>query len=81
MPSVYTFPSTPYSKSYIRDTLVPKYDGHNISVWQFAQTCKRAKESVPLFDEAHLVRLLRNKLTGHVYMAVEDEVHITVDKF
>ena len=84
IPSAYTFPSnTPYSKSYIRDALelVPKYDGHNIPVWQFARACKRAKDSVPLFDEAHLVRSLRNKLMGHAYLAVEDEVHLTIDKF
>ncbi|XP_039308185.1 uncharacterized protein LOC120358336 [Solenopsis invicta] len=84
MPSAFTYPSnTPYSRSYIRDALelVPKYDGHNIAVWQFARACKRAKESVPLLDEAHLVRSLRNKLTGHAYLAVEDEVHLTMDKF
>lgn len=74
---------TPYSKSYIRDALelVPKFDGHNIPIWQFARACKRAKESIPLLDEAHLVRSLRNKLTGHAYLAVEDEVHSTVSKF
>lgn len=42
-------PSTNYPKSYLRDALelVPKYDGHNIPVWQFARACKRAKEAVP----------------------------------
>jgi len=74
---------SPYPKSYIRDALelVPKYDGHSIPVWQFARACKRAKESIPLVDEAHLVGLLRNKLTHHAYLAVEDEIHPTVDKF
>ncbi|XP_036148791.1 uncharacterized protein LOC118647637 [Monomorium pharaonis] len=72
-----------YSKSYVRDALelVPKYDGHNIPVWQFARACKRAKESIPLVDEALFVRMLRNKLSHHAYLAVEDETHLTVDKF
>lgn len=74
---------TGYSKFYLRDALemVPKYDGHNIPVWQFARACKRARESVPLIDEAHFVRMLRNKLSNHAYLAVEDEIHPTVEKF
>ncbi|KYN27680.1 hypothetical protein ALC57_02928 [Trachymyrmex cornetzi] len=73
--------AAPYQKSYVRDALelVPKYDGHNIPVWQFARACKR--ETVPLVDEAYFVRLLRNKLMHHAYLAVEDENHRTVDKF
>lgn len=72
-----------HPKLYLREALeaVPKYDGHNIPVWQFARACKRAKESVPFADEALLVRMLRNKLTHHAYLAVEDEIHSTVDKF
>lgn len=71
-----------YSNSSIRDALelVPKYDGHNIPVLQFARSCKRAKELVPLTNENHLVRLLRSKLVGHAYLAVEDEIHNTVDQ-
>lgn len=74
---------SPYPKSYLRDALdlVLKYDGHNIPVWQFARACKRAKESVPLIDEPQFVRMLRNKHSHHAYLAVEDEVHVTVDKF
>jgi hypothetical protein len=72
-----------YSKAYLRDALelVPKYDGHCIPVWQFARACKRARESVPLVDEALFVRMLRNKLTHHAYLAVEDEIHPTVERF
>lgn len=74
---------TGYSKAYLRDALelVPKYDGHNIPIWQFTRACKRAKEAVALIDEALFVRMLRNKLTHHAYLAVEDEMHTTVDKF
>jgi len=61
--------------------LIPKYDGHNIPVWQFARACKRARDSIPFVDEAHLVHLIRNKLTGHAYLAVEDETHYTIEKF
>lgn len=84
----FSYPNNPLqvtgnSKSYLRDALelVPKYDGHNIPVWQFARACKRAKESIPLIDEAHFVRMLRNKLSNHAYLAVEDEIHPTVEKF
>lgn len=72
-----------YPKSHIRDALesVPKYDGHNIPVWQFARACKRAKDSIPLIDEALFVRMLRNKLSHHAYLAIEDETHNTVTKF
>lgn len=78
----FSYAST-YPKSYLRDALelVPKYDGHNIPVWQFARACKRAKESIPLVDEASFVCMLRNKLTHHAYLAVEDETHPTVEKF
>lgn len=83
-PATYNPPQTTgYPQSYLRDALelVPRYDGHNIPVWQFARACKRAKESVPLVDEALFVRMLRNKLTYHAYLAVEDEIHPTVGKF
>lgn len=75
--------SASYPKSYLRDALelVPKYDGHNIPVWQFSRACKRAKDSVPLVDEALFVRMLKNKLAHHAYLAVEDEFHPTLDNF
>lgn len=71
-----------YPNSYIRDALdlVPQYDGHNIPVWQFARACKRARQSIPVIDEAVLVRMLRNKLSHHAYLAVEDETHFSVDQ-
>jgi len=75
-------PGTNYPNSSIRDALelVPKFDGHNMPVLQFARACKRAKELIPLTNENHLVRLLRNKLIGHAYLAVEDEIHSSVDQ-
>lgn len=75
--------SAPYPKSYLRDALelIPKYDGHNIPVWQFCRACKRAKDSVPLVDEALFVRMLKNKLAHHAYLAVEDECHPTLNNF
>jgi len=72
-----------YPKAYLREALklVSKYDGHNISVWQFARACKRAKESISLIDEAAFVKMLRNKLINYTYLAVENKVHPTVEKF
>src|SRR5436190_9113888 len=82
-PPVFNLTSPDYSKISLREALetVPKFDGHNIPVLQFARACKRAKELIPFANESHLVRLLRNKLTGHAYLAVEDEEHNTIDKF
>lgn len=70
------------SNSTIREALelVPKYDGHSMPVLQFVRACKRAKELIPLTFESHLVRLLRNKLVGHAYLAVEDETHETINQ-
>lgn len=71
-----------YPKSYIREVLdlIPRYDGHNISIWKFAKSCRRARESLPLTNEAYLVTLIRNKLESHAYLAIEDEYHITIDE-
>lgn len=49
-------------------------------VLQFVRACKRAKELLPFTNEVYPVRLLRNKLTGHAYLAVEDKMHDTIDK-
>ncbi|KYN21439.1 hypothetical protein ALC57_06189, partial [Trachymyrmex cornetzi] len=50
-------------------------------IWQFARACKRAKDSIPLIDEVLFVKMLRNKLSNHAYLAIEDETHDTVAKF
>lgn len=36
---------------------------------------------IPLTNENHLIRLLRNKLIGHAHLAVEDKIYNTVDQF
>ncbi|KAI4473938.1 hypothetical protein M0804_015098, partial [Polistes exclamans] len=55
---------------------VPRFDGHNISVTQFARACKRALDSLPASysaeTETSLTRLLISKLNGHAYVVVED---------
>ncbi|KAI4473948.1 hypothetical protein M0804_015089 [Polistes exclamans] len=55
---------------------VPRFDGHNISVTQFARACKRALDSLPAcysaVTETSLTRLLISKLNGHAYVVVED---------
>ncbi|KAK2577732.1 hypothetical protein KPH14_000713, partial [Odynerus spinipes] len=54
---------------------VPVYDGKNMPVLQFARACRRARTMIPDHGEPHLVRLLRSKLVGIAYLAVEDEMH------
>ena len=58
---------------------VPKFNGHNMSVLQFARACNRAKDLVPSQAEPQLARLLRNKLQDHAYLAVEDRVFDSVN--
>lgn len=50
---------------------VPKYDGHNMSVFHFCKMCERASQLIPQYHEFHLVQLIMNKLQGHAYAAVE----------
>ncbi|KYN43232.1 hypothetical protein ALC56_02417, partial [Trachymyrmex septentrionalis] len=38
------------------------------------------RQAVPLVDESLLVRMLKNKLSHHAYLAVEND-HVTVNKF
>ncbi|KAI4484444.1 hypothetical protein M0802_013042 [Mischocyttarus mexicanus] len=55
--------------------IVPKFDGSNISISQFARACRRALDSLPLDftdeTETSLTRLLITKLSGHAYLVVE----------
>lgn len=50
---------------------VPRYDGHNMSVFHFCKMCERALQLIPQYHEFHLVQLIINKLHGHAYAAVE----------
>ncbi|KYN22064.1 hypothetical protein ALC57_05540 [Trachymyrmex cornetzi] len=52
---------------------VPYFDGNNMPVSQFVRACGCAREIVPLSSERNLTQLLKNKLGGHAYCAVEDE--------
>lgn len=60
-----------YPESAVRKALnlIPKFDGHNISVLQFARACKRAKELIPFTNESYLIKLLRNKLTTPILLS------------
>ncbi|KAI4491335.1 hypothetical protein M0802_010268 [Mischocyttarus mexicanus] len=55
---------------------VPKLDGHNIAVSQFARCCRRTLDSLPLDftseTEISLTTLLIFKLSGHAYVVVEN---------
>ncbi|KAI4473632.1 hypothetical protein M0802_016014 [Mischocyttarus mexicanus] len=64
-----------FKLSEITET-IPKFDGHNISVSQFARSCRRALDSLPvdysIETETLLTRLLISKLSGHAYVVVEN---------
>ncbi|KAI4472952.1 hypothetical protein M0804_015541, partial [Polistes exclamans] len=55
---------------------VPRFDGYNISVSQFARACKRAHDSLPAHytavTENLLTRLLISKLNGNAYVVIEN---------
>lgn len=57
---------------------VPRFDGYNIPLTQFARACRRARESAPANHEKYLTRLLINRLSDRAYAAVEDEPCETV---
>lgn len=60
---------------------VPTFDGESTPVLKFARACNRLKEMFPLECEPTLTRLLRNKLRGKAYTAVEDDIFLTIDAF
>ncbi|KAI4476702.1 hypothetical protein M0802_014827 [Mischocyttarus mexicanus] len=71
-------PRTTHTSIKLREIVesVPKFDGSNISVTQFARFCRRALDSLP-FDftdetETNLTGLLISKLSGHAYVVVEN---------
>lgn len=57
---------------------IPKYNGHNMSVFQFCKMCERTLDLVPSSQEQYLVQLIINKLQGHAYQAVEGSEMFTV---
>lgn len=81
-PMTFDFGNQSYSNVFLREALeiVTKFDGHNIPVLQFAHACKHAKKLILFVNKAHLIWLLQNKLTGHAYLAVENEEHVSIDK-
>jgi len=58
--------------------MVPMFNGYNIPLSQFAQSCRRARDLVPPSCEPTLTKLLINKLRGRAYSAVEGEVCETI---
>lgn len=84
LPSSITTPHHPAQPSPIRlkDAVesIPKYDGHNISIFQFCKMCERVQDLIPFEQEQYLVQLIINKLQGHAYQAVEgSEIHSVAD--
>lgn len=63
---------------------VPMFDGHSLPVLQFTRACKRALAMLPVptppDTELNLVRMLKTRLTGHAYLAVEDDPCSTVEE-
>ena len=51
---------------------IPTFDGQNSSATRFIQACKQARTMVPRHMEGPLTKLIRGKLRGCAYAAVED---------
>jgi len=49
---------------------VPIFDGYNITVSRFINSCRHVQRQVSRQEEADVVRLLKNKLYGKAYMAL-----------
>lgn len=60
---------------------IPTFNGENISVLKFVRACKRAKDMFPANLELTLTRLLRNKLKGRAYTAMEDDSFADIKAF
>lgn len=74
---------TPHPQLSYRDALesIPTYDGENMTVLKFTRACNRVKEMFPPVHEPSLTRLLRNKLSGKAYTAVEDDIFLSITEF
>lgn len=77
----YTGPTWP--QLTFKDALesVPIFNGENIPLLKFTRACNRIKDMFPANQEPTLARLLRNKLKGRAYTAVEDDNFETVKEF
>lgn len=60
---------------------IPMFSGENISVLKFVRACKRARDMFPAELEITLTRLLRNKLKGRAYTAMEDDSFTDIKAF
>lgn len=60
---------------------IPMFNGENISVLKFVRACKRARDMFPANLEITLTRLLRNKLKGRAYTAMEDDSFADIKAF
>jgi hypothetical protein len=58
---------------------VPAFNGHRPPIFQFLRACERARNMVLRNQEPHLVKLVRNKLREHAFLAVEDSVVLTLN--
>lgn len=79
-----TSPGVPdFKLREIMDT-IPRFEGYNLSVLQFARACKRAmdqfSDSPPADVERHLARRIRAELDGHAYSVTEYQELYTVER-
>ena len=51
---------------------IPMFDGQSTSVLQFARACRQARSMIPRQMEVPLTKLIKGKLRGRAYAAVED---------
>ncbi|KAF7379261.1 hypothetical protein HZH68_017106 [Vespula germanica] len=61
-------------------SMVPQYDGYNISIGTFTRACKRARELILFNAEETATRLIIKKLRGQVYSIVKDYNIYSIDR-
>lgn len=64
----------------LKDVLpnIPTYDGHRMSIFQFARACERSRDLLPRSHEPALVQMIINKLQGDAYQVIENGQYYTI---
>ena len=61
--------------------LVPEFDGNNITLGEYIEKLKQAKEIISVTDEQNLVQVLKIKLKGEVYKALANVEMPNIETF
>ncbi|CAL1671718.1 unnamed protein product [Lasius platythorax] len=57
---------------------IPSYNGYNISIFQFARACERARNLLSSVQEPQLVQFIITKLEADAYQVIEGNIYTRV---